>query len=187
MGKDKLLFRSQFDNGQIVALLLCTVVFIIFHYMDKTLNTPLGLFILIGTLFNYLLLAIFQSRYYFYEDRMERVFVFRPFLRRKVFMYEQLNKIRYNDGIGYGECIKFIVFIKKKQYFKYFNRFIFSKQNKRVEIVEFLLSKNITMEVRTNSEKRDKEIIDMVKKKYPQNIRLDPQLPKSYQERILKE
>jgi hypothetical protein len=46
------------------------------------------------------------------------------------------------------------------------------KHIKRVEIVKFLLSKNIEMEVRTNSEKEDKEIINMVKKKYPKNIRI---------------
>ena len=51
---------------------------------------------------------------------------------------------------------------------------MFNKKAKRVEIVEFLLSKNVPIEVRTDFEKKDKEIIDLVKKKHPKNIRLYP-------------
>ena len=173
METNQYLFRSQFEKSLIVAFLLGTA-FSIWCFHLPPFYIPVWLLILIGVLFNYLLLAIFQSRYYFYEDHVVRIFVFSPFFRKTVFRYEQLYKIKYKHLGAKGEYPKFIVYQKKKQYLKYFNNFVFNKHVGRVEIVEFLLSKNVTIEVRTDFEKMDMEIIDMVKKKYPRNIRLHP-------------
>ena len=169
MGTDKYLFRSQFELSGNLALVFATVfsIWLCHHSMIKI---HLWALILVGILLNYILLAIFQSRYYFYDNKIEKIFIFRPFCRKTVFVYEQLYKVKFKHIGTKGEYPKFIVYLKKKQYYKYFNNFIFNKHSKRVEIVEFLLSKNVKMEVRTDFEKKDKEIIDMVKKKYPQNI-----------------
>jgi len=173
METNKYLFRSQFEISRVVALIL-TTVFSIWLCHIPPLGVPVWLLVLIGLLFIYFMLAIFQSRYYFYDNKIVKIFIFRPFCRKTVLLYEQLFKIKYKHIGTKGEYPKFIVFQKKKQYYKWFNNFIFNKHSKRVEIVEFLLSKNVTMEVRSDFEKKDKEIIDMVKKKYPKNIRLYP-------------
>jgi hypothetical protein len=163
---NKHLFCSQLNSSLIVAFLSGTVVSIWLFYLPP-LSISVWLLILAGALFNYLILATFQSRYYFYEDRMVRIFIFRPFYRKTVFKYEQIFKIKFIRTY-YPE---FIVYRRKKQFFSYFNSFLFNKQNERIQIVGFLLSKNVKMEVRSDFEKKDKEIIDMVKKKYPNNIR----------------
>jgi len=173
METEKYLFRSQFEFSWIVALIL-TSVFSIWLCHHSLFDIPLWLLILVGISFNYILLAIFQSRYYFYNDKIVRVFIIRPFCRKSVFAYEQLYKVKFKHIGTKGEYPKFIVYQKKKQYLKFFNNFVFNKHAQRIQIVEFLLSKNVFMEVRTDFEKKDKEIIDLVKKKYPQNIRLYP-------------
>ena len=185
MEEEKYLFRSKF-NDIFIVLFLATSIVMWVSYMEFPLDgIHFWLFILKGALPNYLMLALFQSHYYFYDEGMVRIFTFRPFFRKKVFMYDKIYKIRYQNGGGKGEYPRFIVFQKKKQYYKFFNGFLFNKRG-RVQIVEFLLSKNIQMEVISHNVKEDREIINMIKKKYPKNIRLDPMLPKSYQERILK-
>ena len=170
METNKCLFRSQFECSKIVITFLITAWLLFSLYVYQR-NTPIGLLLLIGILFTYSLLAIYQSRYYFYDHQFIRVFTFRPFFRKKIYKYEQIYKIKYLHIPYYGTR-KFIVYRNKKQYFQTFNSFVFNRHVKRVEIVDFLLSKNVTMEVRSDFEKKDKEIIDMVKKKYPKNIRL---------------
>jgi hypothetical protein len=184
MKTDKYIYRSHFNNGTLFSFPFATVCMIwLIYYREE--NIRLWLLLLIGVLLNYLIFAVFISRWYFYDDRMVRIFVFRPFFREKVYIYEQLNKIKYHNA-GRDGGPWFIVFRKKKQYFMEFNSFRFNKRAARTQITESLLSKNIKLEVRTDHEETDKDIIDLVKRKYPRNIRLDPMLPESYKQRILK-
>jgi len=169
METNKHLFRSQLNNSIIVSFLVGTAIGI-FGFHLPPFGIPVWLLFLFGILFNYLVFAFSLSRYYFYNDQFVRIFLLRPFLRKTYFKYEQIFKIKYTR-IWYPE---FIVFRKRKQFFPNFNNFLFNKHTKRVEIVEFLLSKNVKIEVRSPSEKKDKEIIDLVKKKYPKNIHLYP-------------
>jgi hypothetical protein len=112
MEKDKYLFRSQIDIGRIAVFFLNIGLFICYFYFPP-FCLPVWLLIILGMFFNYLFLAIFQYCYYFYDDRMVRVFIFRSFFRKRIFMYEQLTKIRYDNAPGYGDYTKFIVFRKK--------------------------------------------------------------------------
>lgn len=169
METNKYLFRSQLNNTIIQSFLFGTV-FGMWLFHSPPFNFSVWLLILVGALFNYLIWAICLSRYYFYEDRIVRVFIFRPFYKKTAFKYEQIFKIKFTR-VWYPE---FIVFRKRKQFFPNFNNFLFCKHAQRVEIVAFLLSKNVFMEVRNGFENKDKEIIEMVKKKYPKNIRLYP-------------
>ena len=169
MKTNKYIFRSQLNYTLIDALLFGTA-FGIWGFHLPPLDIPVWLLIFVGILFNYLIWAIYLTRYFFYEDRIVKVFVFRPFYRETVFEYEQIFKIKFTR-VWYPE---FIVFRKRKQFFPNFNNFLFRKHTQRVQIVEFLLSKNVFMEVPTDFDKKDKEIIDMVKKKYPKNIRIYP-------------
>ena len=183
MKTNKYIYHSQFNNGTIIGFPF-TTVFMIWLFYKGQIGVNIWLLCLIATLFNYLIFA-FQSRWYFYDDHIVRIFVFRPFFRKRVFKYEQLYKIRYVHD-GNRDCpARFIVFQKKKRHFKDFNRFVFNKRAGRFQIIEFLLSKNVKIEVTTHFENMDKSIIDIVKKKYPKNIRLDPMLPKGYQQWIL--
>ena len=175
MGTNNFLFRSQFDISGIVPPILATVFLIwLFHFPPFCISV--WLLILIGVLFNYLILAIFRSRYYFYDNHIVRIFPFRLVFRKKVFRYEG-SKMIYIHAVGMGGNPQFVLF--RRRYRKYnlknfTNTFYFNKHDGRVEIIEFLLSKNVILEVRTDFDKKDKGIIDMVKKKYPKNIRLYP-------------
>ena len=186
--KNNYLYRSQFRD--IIRIFPFATVFsllLYYHQLIKLGNSG-WLLILIVALVNYLML-VFQSRYYFYDDYVVRIFVFRPFFRRTVFKYNQISKIRFIHVPAYGTKL-FEIYQKKMQFFT-FKGFKFKKHADRVQIVKFLLSKNVQIELRTDYAEKDKEIIDMVKrkyppKKYPKNIRLDPQMPESYHQRILK-
>ena len=182
------LYRSQFkDIIKVFPFATMFSLLLYYHQLVRSGN-PGWLLILIVVLLNYLML-VFQSRYYFYEDRIVRIFVFRPFCRKTVFRYEQISKIRFVHVPVYGTKL-FEIYQKKMQFFT-FKSFMFKKHTDRVNVVEFLLSKNIQIELRTDYAEKDKEIIDMVKKKYPpkkypKNIRLDPQMPESCHQRFLK-
>lgn len=154
------LFRSQFDNALIFALSLGGVLLLFF----MLLGASIWLFIMV--LFVYLIFAIFQRRYYFYEHQIVRIFIFRPFCRKKIFRYENI-KIKYINGNHKNGQPQFVIFSKQYRIRlkNLVNTFYFHKHIERVKIVEFLLSKNVPIEVRTDFEKRDKEIIDMVKRK----------------------
>ena len=167
MKKKGYLYRSQLNIYLVYPFLLSTAIFIWRFYL---LGIPVWLLLLIGVLFQYLLLAFFQCYYCFYDNCVVKMFLFRPFYRKKTLEYDQFYKIR----IEHAWNPIFIVYQNKKQYFKCFNNFVFNKHAGRIQIIEFLLSKNVQMEVRTGSEKIDKEIIDLVKKKYPKNIHLYP-------------
>jgi hypothetical protein len=146
----------------------------IWHFYLPPLSISVWLLILAGALFNYLILAASQSHYYFYDNQIVQVFALRLFYRRgKVLGYENI-KIIYIHTVGMGGEPQFVIF--RRQYKKFYignllNTFYFNTPSKRVQIVNFLLSKNVHLEVRSDFEKKDKEIIDLVKKKYPNNIR----------------
>jgi hypothetical protein len=166
--ENKYLFKSKYKISRIIIPTLASMWFWESMYFDLQYFS-IWIFSLSEILFFYLLLAIYQSRYYFYDDQIIRIFTFRPFFRKAAFKYEQIFKIKYIH-IPYFGTRKFIVFRNKRQYFQTFNSFSFNKQDERIQIVDFLLSKNVKIEVRSDFEKKDKEIIDMVKKKYPNNI-----------------
>jgi hypothetical protein len=166
-------YISNINSTGHVAICLSSLGFIYVFYI---IYRPISFLVLILLVFliAYMLLAIYQSLYYFYDDKIVRIFSFRPFLRKTIFEYEKIYKIKYHHIGSKGSYPKFIIYLGKRQYFKYFKTFVFKKHVQRVEIVEFLLSKNVEIEVRTDFEKKDKEIIDLVKEKYPKNIRLYP-------------
>lgn len=111
METNKYLFRSQLNDTIILAFLFATLFGIWgFHY--PPLSIPVWLLILVGALFNYILLALFQSRYFFYEDRIVRVFIFRPFCRKTVFMYEQIFKVKFTRD----RYPVFVVYRKNNQF-----------------------------------------------------------------------
>ena len=172
MKNNEYLFCSQFEYFTIVIPILAVFWVLCLVYFDEAHLLSVWLFFLIPIMFSYLLFAIYYKRFYFYNNQIIRVFIFRPFYRKTVFKYEQFFKVKYiHVGGGIGEYPRFIIYRKKRQYFHVFNTFTFDKHVKRVEMVEFLLSKNVVMEVRSTFPKKEREIIDLVKKKYPKNIR----------------
>jgi hypothetical protein len=163
METNNYLFRSQFNKGWIVIPIITILGIWLFHL---TLNISLWKLILIGILFDYLFSTIFQKRYYFYNNQIVRIFIFRPFYRKKVFRYEDI-KLRYIHGRHRAGEPQFVIFFYLYRTIcllkNIFNTFYFHKHSERVNIVYFLLSKNVPIELWTGFEEEDKEIIDMVK------------------------
>ena len=91
------LYRSQLNDNLVYPFLCSTAGFIWFYHLPP-LCIPVWLLVIIGVLFHYLLLAFFQSHYYFYDDHIVRVFTFRPFCRKTAYRYEQIFKVEFNHG-----------------------------------------------------------------------------------------
>jgi hypothetical protein len=175
--KNNYLYKSELYISGIILLPILTLFGILqFGFLGLSINNPVLSFknlIITGIIVDYLILAVFFYHFYFYEDRVERIFVFRPFFRRKTFLYKQICKIKYLDVGGRGEHPEFLIYLNGRR-FSLFKAFIFRKKTNKIKITEFLMSKNIVMQVYTIFIKSNKEIIDLVKAKYPDNVRTRP-------------
>lgn len=111
--------------------------------------------------FCYFIWCMFINMYYFHEDRVEIVYLFRYFNRKKIVLYSDITEVRYVNGGGWAQPI--VVFVYKGKSFKKifwpFNSFTHRRFKRRKEILLFLHSKGIPIIIKTVFEK-DKEIFD---------------------------
>ena len=111
--------------------------------------------------FCYLIWSVFINIYYFYDDRVEIVYLFRVFNRKKKVLYSDITEVRYVNGSGWAQPI--VVFVYKGKSFKKVfwpsNSFTHRRFKRRKEILLFLHSKVIPMIIKAVFEK-DKEIFD---------------------------
>jgi len=83
--------------------------------------------------------------------------------------------IKFINVGGRSQFPRFIIHRKENKFFKsFFHAFYFKKRSKRVEVIKFLLSKNVVMDISISIPKKNKEIIEMVKEKYPNNVFINP-------------
>ena len=173
MNNSDYIFKSQFPIKNIFAF-NTAAVYVIFLYYIYSDYYAVKILTILTPFLNYILLSLLYYIFYFYEDRVVRVFVFRPFRREKVFYYEQFISVTFQH-IGYqayADWAKFNISLKPHKR-RFFLTFTIRKRAKRVEITKFLLSKGIEMCVLSSFRKRDQEIINLVWAKYPKNVRVD--------------
>jgi len=169
------IFKSQYyslnfflcNSGAAIIIFLC-------HFGPYPIEKNILLLYITWFLFNYIFLFFFYYIFYFYEYKIVRVFIFRPFFREKVIFYDYIYKIKFKNIIAKGEFPRFIIYKNEKKSLPLFNTIYLRKKSNRVKIIKFLINKNVTLEVRTEYKKKDKEIIDLVRAKYPENVFVNP-------------
>ena len=191
MKKNNYLFKSKYYLTNYILYNCAAVLFVfLFPFVHQEIYFIWSCF-LIWFLINFIFLFFFYYIFYFYEGKIVRKFAFNPFFKQKEIFYDQLYKVQFINIGGMGEYPRFKVYRKNFKFFKcVFHTFYFRKRAMRIEIVKFLLSKNVNIEVVIHIIKENKEIIDFVKAKYPNNIHmfenrfdyiaLDKNIKKSY-------
>lgn len=115
--------------------------------------------------FCYFIWCVFVNVYYFHEDRMEIVYLFRFLNRKKEVHYSDITEVRYINGGGRVQPM--VVFVYKGKSFKKIfwpsNSFTHGCFKKRKEILLFMHSKGIPIIVNSVFRK-DEEIEKLIKR-----------------------
>jgi hypothetical protein len=159
--KMKPLFKSQIDLGDLIIYVLLYIILVVYPTWEiTTINLMKYIVVYSIPLVCYVIWALLINRYYFYEDEIKIVYLFRFINREKKVFYSDISEIRYIHTAGARQPI--IVFIYKGKYFsKVFfpsNSCSHRRFNKRKEILLFLHSKGIPIVVNSIF-KRDSEIL----------------------------
>jgi hypothetical protein len=128
---------------------LCTIVEIVFVKYLAICSLPI---------FSYIIWCVFINIYFFYDDKIKIVYIFRFINREKDVLYTDIDEVRYVHTEGTKQPM--VVFVYKgKSFSKLFlpsNSFIHRYFEKRKEILFFLHSKGIPIIVDSvfNKDKR---------------------------------
>ena len=158
----KALYKSQINLFDLILYPVYYSVFLpypIWSLAEDVIVRQIALYSI--PVFCYLIWYVFINIYYFHEDRVEIVYLFRVFNRKKIVLYSDITEVRYINGGGWAQPI--VVFVYKGKSFKKIfwpsNSFTHRRFKRRKEILLFLHSKGIPMIIKTVFEK-DKEIYD---------------------------
>jgi hypothetical protein len=158
----KPLFKSQIDLGDLIIYILLYIILVVYPTWEiATIDLIKYIIIYSIPIVCYVIWALLINRYYFYEDKIRIVYLFRFVSRKKEISYSDISEIRYIHVAGARQPI--IVFIYKgKSFSKVFlpsnsctHRFF----DKRKEILLFLHGKGIPIVVNSIF-KRDNEIFE---------------------------
>jgi hypothetical protein len=119
------------------------------------------LIVIISPILTYITIALWVNRYYFFYDRVKIVYFFRFCNREKVIPYSKIKNIRYVHTEGAKQPMIVFVYEGKtfSKLFKSSNSCTHRFFKNRMEILKFLASKGIPIEINSVFEK-DEHILD---------------------------
>ena len=157
--------RSQFVyrcSNIINFLLLSIYISLAFYLMFEFMSGQKILLIYLILFIEYVLSTYWFNLYYFFSDKLIIYYPTRIFNRKKSILYSQLCLVKYTNIGGKANVPTIILkyLSKKLSYFSLpSNSFSCYSYNKRKEILKFLASKGIPIEINSVFEK-DENILD---------------------------
>ena len=156
----KELYKSQIDIESLIFYVFLYSLFIVYPICSLS-DSLLPKYLVIGSipLFCYLIWSLIINIYYFYEDKIKIVYIFRFFKREKVVLYSDIERIRYIHSAGNKQARIALIFKEKSDPTLLLPSFSFTHRYfmKRKEILLFLHSKGIPIVINTVF-KKDEEI-----------------------------
>jgi len=113
------------------------------------------LIVVVTPILTYIALALWVNRYYFYEDKIKIVYIFRFKIREMDIPYSKIKQIRYIHTEGAKQPMIVLIYESKtfSKLFKPSNSFTHRFFKKRKEILKFLAGKGIPVEINSVFEK----------------------------------
>ena len=157
-------YKSQINlEDLILYIILYSIIFVypILASVDNIFIKYLAICSL--PIFSYIIWCVFVNIYYFYDDRIKIVYLFRLFNREKEITYSDIKEVRYINVVATRQPIVTLV-IRGKSFSKVLlpsNSFTHRYFEKRKEILFFLHDKGIPIIVNSIF-KKDKKTFDNI-------------------------
>ena len=155
------LYKSQINLSDLIEYPIYYILLIVYPTWAIIECSDIIKYIVVGTIpiFCYVIWCIFINVYYFYEDKIKIVYIFRFIRRERSVFYSDIKEIRYIHTAGAKQPM--VAFIYHGKTFSKIlwpsNSFTHRYFSKRIEILLFLNTRGIPIIVNSVF-KRDKEI-----------------------------
>lgn len=155
-------YKSQINLGSLILFIVWYSILIVYPLFTIVENVVINYLAICSLpIFSYIIWCVFINIYYFYDNKIKIVYIFRFFNREKEIQYSEIDEIRYIHTAGTKQPM--VVFVYKgKSFSKLFlpsNSFTHRYFEKRKEILLFLHSKGIPIIINTVF-KKDKVAFD---------------------------
>jgi hypothetical protein len=155
------LYKSQFNIEELLMYPLYYILLIVYPTWAIIECNIIIKYLVVGTIpiFCYVIWCTFINIYYFYEDKIKIIYIFRFVRREKIVLYSYIKEIRYIHTAGAKQPIVALIYQGKtfSSILWPSNSFTLRYFKKRKEILLFLNNKGIPIIVNSVF-KRDKEI-----------------------------
>jgi len=155
------LYKSQINLGDLIAYPIFYALLVVYPTWAILECSDIIKYMVVGSspIFCYVIWCLFINVYYFYEDKIKIVYIFRLTRREKIVLYSDIKEIRYiNIGAAKQPIVTFVY--QGKTFSRILwpsNSFTHRYFRKRKEILMFLNSKGLPIIVNSVF-KKDKDI-----------------------------
>ena len=155
------LYKSQFNIEELIMYPILYVLLVVYPIWAIVESSTMIKYLAVGSfpIFCYVIWCIFINVYYFYEDKIKIVYIFRFVRREKYVLYSDIKEIRYIHTAGAKQPMVALIY-QGKSFSSILwpsNSFTHRYFSKRKEILLFLNTKGIPIIVNSVF-KKDKEI-----------------------------
>jgi len=161
----KALFKSQINIGDLIMYPLWYSIFVAYPTWAMAEDVVVKQIAVFSVpVFCYFIWCVFINIYFFYDDKIEVVYLFRFFHRKREVLFSEIMEVRYIHTAGKKEPM--IVFVYQGKSFKKllwpWNSFTHRRFKMRKDILVFLHNKNLPIIINSVFNK-DKEILELTK------------------------
>ena len=139
-------YKSQINLEDLILFVVWYSILVVYPLWTIVENVFIKYFAICSLpMFSYIIWCVFINIYFFYDDKIKIVYIFRFINREKVVLYSDIDEVRYVHTAGTKQPM--VVFVYKgKSFSKLFlptNSFTHRYFEKRKEILFFLHDKGI--------------------------------------------